>query len=1061
MPAKSGVNRRSFLVAGAGVGAGLAGSLVSGAPVSAQPADTSTIVDDLAAGQLAGSAAGRVQAVHLRTGTDLAAQVSPDGRSVAYDTVGVLWIAPMAGGTARRLTDDFHDITQPDWSPDGSKLAFQSYRGGQFNLWIISRDGTHPRQLTHGPYDHREPRWSPDGRYLAFSSDLAGSYAIYTYDLKTADIALIADTPSEEYEPVWSPDGHKIAFVVGDVAIAVVDITTGVRSIALTVPAGQIIHAPAFTPDGRALVYSLTANGHCQLMRSGAPLVTDQEVFPFRVSWLSGDKFVYTADGRIRTRSISTGETRNIDVVAQVQTVTPSYSKRQRDFQTQRQQQVIGIGSPVLAPDGKKVAFRALNDIYVMSIGQRPVALTNDQFWKSDPAWSPDGKQLSYSSDRGGHLEIWVRNLRTGHDVRVASLPAAAAVSGSWSHDGKSLAFLDQNGAVYTVVIATGDIQRIYPATFEPGRPTWSPDGDTVAIAAIKPYSARYREGLSEILTINRHTGVATYHQALPNRSLQTRGDDGPVWSPDGRLMAFVVASVLWVLPVAVDGTPAGTARQITNEVTDAPSWSGNSSELLYLSNGRLRIVSADGRRTRTVTVPLTWKNSSPAGRTVIRAGQVWDGLSQNLRDDVDIIIDGNRITAVEPHRVGTPGRTVDASNAVVIPGLIDIHNHREMQGYSYGDRQGRMWLALGITTTRSPGSPAYHMVEERESFQAGKRVGPRYFGTGEAIDGSRIFYNFMRPTYDEDQLDLEFQRAVALDYDLMKSYVRLDTARQQKLIQFAHEHLIHATSHYHYPAFAFGGDGTEHVGATNRFGFSRTVTASGTGYADVTDLFAAAGARRTPTLFGAVTMFREDRSLVDDPRVRALYPPWEYQTLIAAATSASTTDQKVNRENLAAQVKQLVDLLAAGGHVVTGTDSPIDHTAVSTHMNLRAMVKYGISPHQALVSATSATGKYLNEPIGQIAVGMLADLCILGGNPLADITQAANVQHVMVNGYLHTPADLSAPFARGAAAIATGRIVANRMLASVPVPDSESRYWWHHPQYLTDSKRSCCAEGS
>ncbi len=1050
MAAREGVSRRRFLATGAGVGAG---AVVGGALAGTAPAQAARPqLDAPAPGHVI---PGRTTQVDLHSGTDVAAQVSPDGRSLAFDTVGVLWVAPASGGTARRLTSDYHDIAQPEWSPDSRTIAFQSYRDGTFNLWTIRADGSHVQQLTHGPYDHREPRWSPDGRYLVFSSDLGGSYGIYTYDLHTADIALVTDTAVEEYEPAWSPDGTKIAFVVSNTEIDVVTVATGARSVLLSVPAGQIIHSPAFTPDSKDVVYTLIANGTSQLMRSGAPLVTGEEVFPFRVSWLSGDRFVYTADGQIRSRSVGSGAARTIGVVAQVSTVTPAYAKRQRDFRPGATFPVRGIGSPVLSPDGRQIAYRALNDIYLMRIGRRPVPLTRDRFWKSDPAWSPDGTKLSYSSDRGGHLEIWVRDLATGQDTRLASLPGAAAVSGTWSRDGKFVAFLDQTGAVYTVAVDSGDIQRVYPATFEPGRPTWSPDGNTIAIAAIKPYSARYREGLSEILTINRRTGQATYHQALPNKSLQTRGDDGPVWSPDGRSMAFVVASVLWVVAVDADGSPTGAPRQITNEVTDAPTWSGDSRELLYLNNGRLRIVSADGRQTRTVPVPQTWTNAAPSGRSVIHAGRMWDGRSRQLREDVDIVVERNRIVEVAAHRGRRSGRAIDATDSVVIPGLVDIHNHREMQGYSYGDRQGRVWLALGITTTRSPGSPAYHMVEERESFQAGTRVGPRYFATGEAIDGSRIFYNFMRPTYDDDQLALELARAEALDYDLAKCYVRLSTARQQRVIEWAHEHRIHATSHYHYPAFAFGGDGTEHVGATNRFGYSRTVTALGTGYSDVTDIFAAAGARRTPTLFGAATLFGEDQSLIVDPRVRTLYPSWEYATLTAAGDAARTTDQTVNRANLAAQVKQLVDLLAAGGHVVTGTDSPIDHTAVSTHMNLRAMVKYGVSPYQALVSATSEPGRFLNEPLGQVAPGMLADLTFLGGDPLHDITQAANVAQVMVNGYLHTVDDLMAPFAGAHAAV---QARPNRLVAPVPTPESESRYWWHDPHYLEESKRSCCA---
>jgi WD40-like Beta Propeller Repeat len=67
------------------------------------------------------------------------------------DLVGVLWVLPAAGGTAKRLTSDLFDIAQPEWSPDGKLLTFQPYRDGTFNLWVTRPDGSGMRQLTQGP----------------------------------------------------------------------------------------------------------------------------------------------------------------------------------------------------------------------------------------------------------------------------------------------------------------------------------------------------------------------------------------------------------------------------------------------------------------------------------------------------------------------------------------------------------------------------------------------------------------------------------------------------------------------------------------------------------------------------------------------------------------------------------------------------------------------------------------------------------------------------------------------------------------------------------------------
>jgi hypothetical protein len=307
-----------------------------------------------------------------------------------------------------------------------------------------------------------------------------------------------------------------------------------------------------------------------------------------------------------------------------------------------------------------------------------------------------------------------------------------------------------------------------------------------------------------------------------------------------------------------------------------------------------------------------------------------------------------------------------------------------------------------------------------------------------------------MRPTFDDAQLDLELARAAALDYDLMKAYVRLPATRQRAVIAWAHRRGIPATSHYHYPALAVGGDGMEHVGATNRLGYSRTVSALGAVYSDVAGIFLASGASLTPTLFNSLFLLATDDSLVEDERVRTLYPSWEYAGLLASLESARATDQTANLANLARQVAHVLRLIRGGGVVVTGTDSPIVPTAVSTHMNLRGMVEYGATGWEAMSSATRVPGEFLDLPLGRLAPGYFADLVMLGGDPLADIKQAANVRRVMANGVLHTPAELMEPFA-GAAPRQSGPVAEKR--------GSDDQYWWHDPHWVEASRHACCSD--
>ena len=169
-------------------------------------------------------------------------------------------------------------------------------------------------------------------------------------------------------------------------------------------------------------------------------------------------------------------------------------------------------------------------------------------------------------------------------------------------------------------------------------------------------------------------------------------------------------------------------------------------------------------------------------------------------------------------------------------------------------------------------GDPVYRAAETREAFSSGARVGPRYFASGEAIDGERVYYNFMRPTMSDAQLDLELSRAKALDYDILKTYVRLPHEMQEKAVKFAHEKMgVNTISHYMLPGMGYGMDGMSHISATARLGFPYTRSAAGVSYGDTRSLFIASGMFVISTPFSSTPLYTEDPKMVEDPRLLAL----------------------------------------------------------------------------------------------------------------------------------------------------------------------------------------------
>lgn len=984
--------------------------------------------------------------VRIGGGTNISAQVSPDGEHVAFDLVTAIWTVPITGGPARRLTGDDTDATQPAWSPDGRTLVFQAYRDGNYHLYTIRADGDGLRQLTKGPFDHREPKFAPDGASIAFSSDRGGTggYGIHTLDVATGVITARTDTAAEEAMPAWSPDGHRLAYTSEGTAIDVLDLTTGAVTRAVTAPAGATLYGPAFSPDGATLAYVRIAGATAELV-VGDRVVSAQgeDVFGFAPSWLSAGELLHTGDGVLKRREI--GAAAVIVPFAAAVPVVPraKYRQRVRDLGSTREQRALGIASPVASRDGRRVAFRALNALWLLTIGNpNPTRLVADGYFNSDPDFTPDGRSIVYSSDRAGNADLWQRNLTTGEERRLSGLPGAQLAS-RVSPDGTRIAYADQDGVTWVLDLATGTPTQVTPPLFMPGRPTWSPDGRTLALAAVKPYSRRFREGTSQVLTVDLDTGALTYTEPMPHASIATRGDDGPVWSPDGRHLAFVVESCAWVVPVDGRGRFTGPARQVTREVTDSLSWL-RADRLLYLHNGALRSVGLGGGKPADIPLSLRWRPARVRQHDVIRAGALWDGAAERLREKVDIVVDDGRIVDVVAQ--GSRPYTVDARALTVMPGLIDAHIHWHLRGRAWGDRQGRTWLAYGVTTTRSPGDPAYQFTETREALDSGDRVGPRFFGTGEAVDGSRVYYNFMRPTRSVGQLALELERARELGYDLVKTYVRLPVAYQRRVVAAAHRAGLPLSSHYLYPAEHIGMDGMEHTGATNRLGYSHTVSRLGRAYADAVTLFVRSGMSITPTLFNSAAMYRFDRSLVDDVRTRTLFPAWEYAAYVAKADAAQTPAADTMLALLAANVDMVLRIHRGGGFVIAGTDAPLDNPATSLHTNLRAKVRFGFTPYEALTTATRNPARWLGlaGKLGAVRRGAHADLAFVTGNPLADINAAAAVRMVMVGGTLRTVDELLAPFTTPAAA--TVPALATRAAPADHHHDDE--FWWHEPEW-------------
>jgi Tol biopolymer transport system component len=960
----------------------------------------------------AGQGGGGTIDITVSEGTSMAIALAPNRQTIALDLQGGLWTVPIGGGAARRLIDEYYDARQPAWSPDGKAIAFQAYRDGTWRIWTVAADGTNPTAVTSGPFDDREPHWSPDGTRIAFSSDRSGNYDIWVLDLETRQVTQVTSHPADDFTPTWSNNSREIAFVSTRTP------SPGVYAVApgsadrLLVAADGAVGTPSWTPDGVTVIYSVTSGGAARLMLGSQPLATGEDVFPFRAQWISPTELLYTADGKIKRRTLaapSRGTPPDAKPPVTVAftatlTVTPAhYARKKRDFDVTTAKPVRGIVHPRASPDGTRIVFAALGDLWVLPIaGGKPERLTNDAAVETDASWSPDGRRLVFSADRVGsaNMDLYIRDLQTGQDRRLTT-SAEAEMGGTFSPDGRWVAFTSnvafKQGETYFVGAEGGTPRKLLDRSFGPGFPTWSADGRTIIVSTLRPYSRRYREGMNYMMALPVDGGPPRLIVPVEHAPIGKRSGDGPVWSPDGKQIAYVSGGYLHVMPVNAAGEPAGPPRQVTKELADSPSWAGPN-RLLYIATDRLKLVTVADGATRDVPVELTWTPRMPAGRIVVHAGRLVDGTQATARSDVDIVIQGHRISAIQPHRADLHAQNtvVDAAGLTVMPGLIEAHGHTHKE---HGEAFGRIHLAYGVTTVRSPGGHPYEAVEERESIDSGRRVGPRLYLTGYLLDGPRPYYPMATPAPHDQVVDMEVERARRLDYDLLKTYVRLPDLMQKRAIEGAHRIGIPVSSHEIYPSTLSGVDSVEHTGATSRRGYSPKQSSTGRAYEDVRQIIARSQITITPTaaLGGYQRLVAREPDLLKDPRAR-LFPAWARETMAGGKGGAFGGGAG------AAALATIAALHRAGVRIVAGVDSPLVPYGLSLHGELEEYVTAGLSPFEALQTATVNTARLLNAEadLGTIQVGKLADLIVVDGDPLTEIKAARRVRTVIKNGEIY-----------------------------------------------------------
>jgi TolB protein len=474
------------------------------------------------------------------SGVDFGPAASPDGRLIAYasdrDGASQIWVKQYPGGDEAALTEG-PDDERSRLSPDGSYVLFARRQGDHSSLFKVPVVGGEPRKVID---DAKDGDWSPDGEQIVFlrlnrENELA-SVAIGIVDASGRGSRTIGSVEGIRLDyPRWSPDGSTIAITQAGAenspnSVLLIDVDSGAfRNLAPPPPAG-LLSAVAWSGRGDTLVYAQSESFVTGAVGSSSGRVVQQEIATGRAKtlmWLSTGSEVVDifAPGTLLLGSRTARQ--NLLELTLDEGVSPAAGTRWLTHGNSIDRQ------PAFSPDGEWIIFssnRSGNlDLYKLSAITGAIRrITDDAADDWDPAFTPDGRQIIWSSSRAGHFEIWICDA-DGTGARQLTDDGIDAENPTATRDGEWIVYNStnpENPGIWKIRLDGSDATLLVPGTWS--TPEVSPDGTWFAM----------RTG-----TVSRSVRVARVAdgELLPF-SFEVPGSDQngrPRWMPDGRSLAF------------------------------------------------------------------------------------------------------------------------------------------------------------------------------------------------------------------------------------------------------------------------------------------------------------------------------------------------------------------------------------------------------------------------------------------------------------------------------------------------------------------------------------------